>query len=85
MAKLANKIKDQTVLRLVRRFLQSGVLEAGLGHPITEYNQNVIWSEIEGVSPSTSVSFQTYAFRRSIGLFLWLLQVIAKKMRLKNC
>ncbi|WP_268235436.1 reverse transcriptase domain-containing protein, partial [Compostibacillus humi] len=36
MAKLASKIKDKALLRLIRRFLQAGVLENGLVRPITE-------------------------------------------------
>ncbi|MGY0693717.1 group II intron reverse transcriptase/maturase [Virgibacillus sp. FSP13] len=36
MAKLANKINDRALLRLIRRFLQAGVLENGLVRPITE-------------------------------------------------
>src|SRR5690606_28426403 len=32
----ASKIKDKALLRLIRRFLQAGVLENGLVRPITE-------------------------------------------------
>ncbi|WP_096270728.1 group II intron reverse transcriptase/maturase [Paucisalibacillus globulus] len=36
MARLANKIKDKALLRLIRSFLQAGVMENGLVRPITE-------------------------------------------------
>src|SRR5690625_2214894 len=36
MAKLADRIEDRAVLRLIRRFLQAGVMEDGLVRPVTE-------------------------------------------------
>lgn len=36
MAKLANKIRDKALLRLIRSFLQAGVMENGLVRPVTE-------------------------------------------------
>lgn len=36
MAKLATRVKDKMLLRLIRQFLQAGVMENGLVSPITE-------------------------------------------------
>jgi RNA-directed DNA polymerase len=36
MARLARRIKDQRVLRLIRRHLQAGMMESGLVSPRTE-------------------------------------------------
>jgi retron-type reverse transcriptase len=36
MARLASRIKDKRVLKLIRRFLQAGVMENGLVSPEDE-------------------------------------------------
>ena len=36
MARVARKVKDKRVLRLVRRYLEAGVMDAGLVSPTTE-------------------------------------------------
>jgi RNA-directed DNA polymerase len=36
MARVARKVKDQRVLRLIRRYLESGIMQGGLVEPRTE-------------------------------------------------
>ena len=57
MARLASRIRDKRVLKLIRRFLQAGVIENGLvspvdegtpqGGPLTPLTQKVISSSSE--------------------------------------
>jgi group II intron reverse transcriptase/maturase len=71
MAKLAAKIEDKAVLRLIRRFLQAGVMEAGLVRPVTEgapqggplspLLSNIVLDELDKELEKRSHKFVRYA------------------------
>ena len=71
MQKLSERIKDRRVLQLIRRYLQSGVMEHGLvqpntegtpqGGPLSPLLSNIVLDELDKELESRGLSFVRYA------------------------
>jgi len=71
MQKLSKRIKDRRVLQLIRRYLQSGVMEQGLvkpntegtpqGGPLSPLLSNIVLDELDKELESRGLSFVRYA------------------------
>jgi RNA-directed DNA polymerase len=71
MAKLAEKVRDKTILKLIRKFLQSGVMEDGLvkpteegapqGGPLSPLLSNIVLDELDKELESRGLRFVRYA------------------------
>jgi RNA-directed DNA polymerase len=71
MARLARKITDQGVLRLIRRYLQAGMMESGLvsprtegtpqGGPLSPLLSNILWDDLDRELERRGHSFCRYA------------------------
>ncbi|WP_201772790.1 group II intron reverse transcriptase/maturase [Endozoicomonas numazuensis] len=71
MAKLAEHIEDKDVLRLIRRFLKSGVMENGLvkpqaegvpqGGPLSPVLSNIVLDELDRTLENRGLRFVRYA------------------------
>ena len=71
MQKLSERIKDRRVLQLIRRYLQSGVMEQGLvkpntegtpqGGPLSPLLSNIVLDELDKDLESRGLSFVRYA------------------------
>jgi len=71
MYKLSTKIKDKTLLRLIRKYLQSGILSGGLiaqrikgtpqGSPLSPLLSNIVLDELDNELEKRGHSFVRYA------------------------
>lgn len=71
MQKLSERVKDRRVLQLIRRYLQSGVMEHGLvksntegtpqGGPLSPLLSNIVLDELDKELESRGLSFVRYA------------------------
>jgi RNA-directed DNA polymerase len=71
MAKLAEKVQDKAILKLIRKFLQSGVMEDGLvkpteegapqGGPLSPLLSNIVLDELDKELESRGLRFVRYA------------------------
>ena len=71
MARLATKVNDKDVLRLIRRFLEAGVMENGLvkpqtegvpqGGPLSPVLSNIVLDELDRELERRGLRFVRYA------------------------
>lgn len=54
MSRVARKIKDKRVLKLMRRYLQAAMMEGGLVSPRNEFNLSFLCSENEHLTGSVT-------------------------------
>lgn len=81
MAKLAERVTDKTVLNLIRRYLQAGVMEGGLIHATTEGTMqggplspllsNIVLDELDKELEKRNLRFVRYADDCNIYVKTW--------------